>query len=308
MSWTVLINITDGHFKFWSYENVGGGNVKVRWGRIGSRSREQFFDYDTVRRRYSEKLNHGYEEFSDTHITGLPTIQEVNNITREFGQTETTSSSEPIRTTRTTQTGRTVSYTMTTDMINKYEIYKRNHLIPNVDTYKTNSQGFLKSYRSGYNKPNFDEEIVIYRLSEVVDPNLKSKVKQYYNRLSRDIPFERLTDANLPTYFTIFNKKKRKIDCIGIYSLHRNQGYSDFISIKVKTNNRISLLKFIMYKMSVVTNTDYIVFKIKGTKLKEIKEIAPFYQSITTTSITYKKIDLKTNFASTTERPKRWIE
>ena len=47
--------------KFWQITEIGNNQVEVRWGRIGSVGQAQIISKVEAEKRYSEKLNKGYE-------------------------------------------------------------------------------------------------------------------------------------------------------------------------------------------------------------------------------------------------------
>ena len=59
--WNILIH-TDGHYKFWAFFLNPNGNVRFRWGKIGTYGQEQEV-YDGkayLISKVNEKLNKGY--------------------------------------------------------------------------------------------------------------------------------------------------------------------------------------------------------------------------------------------------------
>lgn len=331
MTWTVIINTSEGHYKFWSYNNIDvvrDVEIHVRWGRIsgafiGTHGQNGYYNLDTVLRRKNEKLNSGYHLFSERHPTGVPSDGEVSGSEREEREEREREirllqirarARENERQEREAQSQpqQTQNRKRITDKFS-YNKLKTRHIVPNVEKYKTDSLGYLKSYRSGYNKPSFNRNTKFMRLRDTPE-NLKNEAKKYYNKLNRSLPFEGLRNPSLPTYYAIFDKKgNNKYECIGIYSLDRIRGYSDFLSIKVKTENRNSMLKHILYRMSVSVDSSIEKIDIKlGTKgkatLKTLKEMASFYIEKTPTSITYKKNDLRSNFNYVEAEVGRWID
>jgi len=58
--WNILVH-TDGHNKFWAFLIEQNGDVRVRWGKIGTYGQEQVASgLDYIQAKVSEKLNKGY--------------------------------------------------------------------------------------------------------------------------------------------------------------------------------------------------------------------------------------------------------
>lgn len=60
---TIIVNISDGHFKFWLYEEVGR-QVRYVWGKIGSTASVKDIPeskYDAMNKR-RKKISEGYQE------------------------------------------------------------------------------------------------------------------------------------------------------------------------------------------------------------------------------------------------------
>ncbi len=342
MSWTILVNRTEGHNKFWSHNEVGD----VHWGRIGSRGQSGRYDMSNVLSKEAAKLNAGYVLVTRDGSTPYPGSIAQNVAEQRVGRTRRVSQigrEEPIEVERHSRRRTHEEVERVEDLHNSPSVvhrttarhsegikvpeYDRTHREPQVDSYKTDTQGYIK-YRSGYNRKSFDNyasTLRVVKIAELVDSNLQGvntpffkKAKEYFNRIpstsqfNKPENFEQLRESNRPTYAVLFSVEPHNIEAVAIFGVHRTNKICDFLSLKKDTPYYTTILKSIIKTISIFVDADSkITFKIKSPTIrKEIKAIANYNDAEGThgDNIVYNARDLRNGIPDAEVRPKRWID
>jgi hypothetical protein len=320
LSWEILVN-TDGHFKFWSY-NLRTG--EVYWGRIGAaRPQSGRYDSDVILRRRNNKLASGYRVFAqgvdyyvpseEQVLNGGPVITQETERERRIHRAATEAAREAEAQAQTPRE----RHQQRTSAIN-VPAYDKTYDVPNVESYKTDTQGYIKNYRSDYKRPAFDVfkavmvNQIIAQNGRILDRTYYNIAKAYYQRIpansqfNKPAEFKMLRDRSLPTFVVVFLNNK----CVAIWGHHRARGECSFFSIKSDVPQRTTLLKKILFNMANTNSSQdgKLKFKIKSEAMEEkIKEVAPYFTQ-GDGFFTYKVVDLRSGFSTLLERPVRWID
>lgn len=330
MSWTILVNRNEGHNKFWSHNELGD----VHWGRIGTRGQSGRYGMDTVLRRENEKLNEGYILVTRNGETPYPDSRESRSNMAEEGLLReepvvSTAAVRAIRRPRRSQARMTMPveenepvHTRGSSKPIKVPEFNKDHTVPNVDSYKTDANGYI-NYRSDYKRQVFDDyasSLRLVKVSEMVDSNMRAidspkyrKAKEYFNKIpsnsqyNKPETFEELRDIHRPTFVVLFSEKGSHLEAVAIFNIHNTNKVCDFLALKGTTLIRTTILKNILRHIATYVSGQ-ITFKLKSAAMRnEIKEVAEYYTEARGDSIKYNVVDLIHGIPVSTIQNKRWI-
>lgn len=257
MTWEVLINTQDGHFKYWSAQRENGVYTgTIKYGRIGSSGRNHTYNngYE-VSAKYREKINEGYIQFDSNHVSGIPLTADVNRFLGVGRSHEEQEAPEPTPVQRVR--ARMERSTSTRNTISK--------------EYETTRSGNIKGYR--FNRPKLanEEEIVIrhdYARNLQSNRVALDKFMTYF----KSIPLENrngireygsgnergtIRDMSGET-FVVFYKASV---IVGVFSIDSRRGTSSVFYVKSNQRNKKEIVRYMLKFMSTMVSASAISIK-----------------------------------------------
>lgn len=321
MTWTILVYIdTSGnHFKFWSFSD----DNRVAWGRIGTNGTIREFPQHVISSRYHDKLSEGYRELGRGFNRHFPNSEEA----RQFWYGESVDGEREQRIGRVVRV-REIPQIQTSEEVNE-EIAEREirQTAPAQRTrsranekYTTDSDGYLKKYRTGYVRVSTKKYNIYGKDSIYSNPTILSKVKTFYESIPQNMvatnkrPFG--NDFESQQIFGRYSGKYRFImdnnKIVGAFEFNSRTVTSEFFYLKTSEVNYHSLIRFMIESISGLASgsqNQSMTIKTKGAKLKNALNGMFEWESKTTTSngVTTWKIK-PSNILSTQSISKRFQE
>ena len=162
MRWLILVNTSGTHYKYYSFkindDDIFTGDVA--WGRIGhppTPNSIRRYSHSETLNKYRTKMNSGYRFLTYKDHQNYPNPNDVVN--EAFRNTP---SSTTTRTTRrsSSSSSRRTSRNRTSSNPGVISIPS----FSNIPSYKTDGNGYMKKYRSGYNRVDINSNVYEYTI------------------------------------------------------------------------------------------------------------------------------------------------
>lgn len=310
MLYEILVNTSGEHFKFYSIEYMspngerGRPTGRVFYGRIGSVGRIQDYSPDIIMQKRTEKISsHGYRTFAIDRPTPRLRAEEINSVTmamspedraealdnaeelrqanREIREAVISDSQRIGRTRRSSVTSR-VSARLNESSQRASQRVK----VPstNVPTYKVNRAGQIPKYREGYERQEPKNYRVVGKDELNQDAVLSNKMKQFYERIPEagvvdkrpygfDFDSNQIFGRYAGQFRFLLDESGEPVACFEI----TRDGKSNFLYIKTSQSDYISVLKYILSIMGVLTiRSPTLKVRVSGNVLiNSMKQILP---------------------------------
>ena len=272
--WAVFTNTDDNHFKYWSAqlnEHETSFTGLVHYGRIDRQSYQTWqYEPSQIMDKIQEKERKGYIRQDGNSDYPRPIYQDINR-SNGMNIEETPIDDAVMGHSRPTPRPRvptpeptpraTPSVSVPTNGIPKYE---------------TNSDGRIKRFRNGYERPLKKTYTQVGKDTILSDRGLTMKINKFYSGIPKTSVYKKhsfgFDSDNRDHIFGIHSHGHYLFvmddnnNPIGGYEIRRNGG-SDFLYVKTSQTDYTYVLKYMLNVLRGFARSNMITLKVKGKKI-----------------------------------------